>query len=51
MTICLVEYRFKIAGWKKNLLSLHPCLEDLEGLNLLWIPDSEQSGGGRKLHM
>lgn len=36
---------------KKSLLSLHPCLADLEDPVLLWIPDSKRGKPGRELNM
>lgn len=41
MTALFILYIF-IYKNKENLLSPHPCLEDLEGQILLWFPDSEQ---------
>lgn len=43
ITVGYVEYGFKTAKkGGENLLSLHLCPEDLEGLSLLWFPDREQ---------
>lgn len=49
MTVCPVELMAK--KFEKSLLSLHPCLVDLEDLVLLWVPDSKQGKQERELNV